>query len=80
MYSTNSAALTLATAASSSAAAQASADRRSLCTPGRGRFICHRRGILRATDTDDPSSTRPRSPPRSASLFRYRARVARDPR
>jgi hypothetical protein len=64
MYSTNSAALTLATAASSSAAAQASAvSGRSLCTPDFGRRIRHRRGILRAIDNDDPP-LRPHDPDR----------------
>jgi hypothetical protein len=56
MYSTNSAALTRATAASSSAATQASADiGRSLWTLDRGRRMSPRLGILRASDIDDPS-------------------------
>jgi hypothetical protein len=56
MYSTNSAALTLATAASSLAAAQASTDiGRSLWTLGCGRRMSPRLGILRASEIDDLS-------------------------
>jgi hypothetical protein len=73
MYSTNSAALTLATAASSSAAAHASLDSgRSPCTPDCGRRTNHRRGISRASDprySVGPDNPHPSPEPSSATVL-----------